>query len=114
MVTAQLQCLNIANGNGGPGSINALNTPNLSCVEVDDVAQAIGDWTDDFDPQITFSEDCDNPCSTSNASLGELHITPKTVVKIFDLMGRETTFKPNTPLIYVYDDGSTEKVFYVE
>jgi len=25
-------------------------------------------------------------------------------------MGRETQFKPNTPLIYLYDDGSTERV----
>jgi hypothetical protein len=29
-------------------------------------------------------------------------------------LGRETTFKPNTPLIYVYDDGSIEKIFRVE
>ena len=27
------------------------------------------------------------------------------------MMGRETSFKPNTPLIYVYDDGSREKYF---
>lgn len=26
-------------------------------------------------------------------------------------MGRETPYKPNTVLIYVYDDGSIEKVF---
>ena len=38
----------------------------------------------------------------------------KTLVKILDYMGRETTFKPNTSLIYVYDDGSTEKVFRIE
>ena len=30
------------------------------------------------------------------------------------MMGRETSFKPNTPLIYVYDDGSIEKVFTIE
>jgi hypothetical protein len=30
------------------------------------------------------------------------------------MMGSETTFTPNTPLIYIYDDGSTEKVFSVE
>ena len=83
-------------------------------MEVDDVAQAIGDWTHDFDPQITFSEDCDNPCSTSSASLEVLHKSPKTLVQILDLMGRETTFKPNVPLIYLYDDGSTEKVFVTE
>ena len=38
----------------------------------------------------------------------------KNLIQILDLMGRETSFKPNTPLIYVYDDGSIEKVFSVE
>jgi len=41
-------------------------------------------------------------------------ITSKNLIQILDMMGRETSFKPNTPLIYVYDDGSTEKVFIVE
>jgi alkanesulfonate monooxygenase SsuD/methylene tetrahydromethanopterin reductase-like flavin-dependent oxidoreductase (luciferase family) len=36
------------------------------------------------------------------------------VVRIIDLMGRETEFKPNTPLIYIYSDGSTERVFHSE
>jgi hypothetical protein len=40
--------------------------------------------------------------------------TTKNLIQILDMMGRETSFKPNTPLIYVYDDGSTEKVFSVE
>tara|TARA_B100001287_G_scaffold276516_1_gene287652 strand:- start:4521 stop:5183 length:663 start_codon:yes stop_codon:yes gene_type:complete len=39
--------------------------------------------------------------------------TNKILVKILDHMGRETDFKANTPLIYVYDDGSTEKVFTI-
>jgi hypothetical protein len=38
----------------------------------------------------------------------------KNLIKILDLMGHETSFKPNTPLIYVYDDGSIEKVLSVE
>jgi len=46
--------------------------------------------------------------------LNDLVLGSKTLIQILDLMGRETTFKPNTPLIYVYDDGSTEKVFSVE
>ena len=36
------------------------------------------------------------------------------IIKIIDLMGRETIEKPNTILIYVYSDGSTEKVYRVE
>mgnify|MGYP003147176787 CR=1 FL=1 len=45
--------------------------------------------------------------------INELNTT-KNLIRILDLMGRETSFKPNTPLIYVYDDGSIEKVFSVE
>ena len=37
----------------------------------------------------------------------------KVLVRILDHMGRETEFKANTPLIYVYSDGTTEKVFTI-
>ena len=50
---------------------------------------------------------------TSTNDLIEL-TTSKNLIQILDMMGCETYFKPNTPLIYVYDDGSTEKVFSVE
>jgi hypothetical protein len=53
-----------------------------------------------------------------NSTLAVNNLSPenntKAVVKIIDLMGRVTEFKPNTVLIYVYSDGSTEKVFKVE
>lgn len=38
----------------------------------------------------------------------------KSLINIFDIMGRKTEDKPNTLLIYVFSDGSTEKVFRVE
>ncbi len=41
----------------------------------------------------------------------EIEQTNKEIVKILDLMGRETEFVPNTPLIYIYSDGTTERVF---
>ncbi|MDB4090922.1 LamG domain-containing protein [Crocinitomicaceae bacterium] len=40
--------------------------------------------------------------------------TPKQLLKIVDLMGRETPYKPNTVLIYVFDDGSAKKVFKMD
>ena len=40
--------------------------------------------------------------------------TSREIVQILDLLGRETKYKPNKTLIFVYDDGSTEKVFTVE
>ena len=52
--------------------------------------------------------------SMNYTGLNELNNTPKQLLKIVDLMGRETEYKPNTVLIYVYDDGSTEKVFKME
>ena len=44
-----------------------------------------------------------------SAGLINLKPSQKKLIQILDLLGRETTFKPNTPLIYVYDDGSIKK-----
>ncbi len=57
---------------------------------------------------------CMRDYSGSGVGLIELNDEPKNLVKIVDLMGRETEFKPNTVLIYVYDDGSTERIMKVE
>ena len=48
-----------------------------------------------------------------SANVMEMIGSEKVVVKILDHMGRETEFKANTPLIYVYSDGTTEKVFTI-
>ena len=111
---SQLTCLNVANGNNTntSGWINFQNNPNLTCIQVDDAAWSTANWTD-IDPQTSFSENCDYPTDCFTASINEL-TTSKSLIQILDMMGRETSFKPNTPLIYVYDDGSTEKVFSVE
>ena len=113
-MSTALTCLNVANGNNT--NISASTTfqynSNLSCIQVDDAAWSTANWTN-IDPQVSFSEDCNNDCSTTS-NITELNTTSKNLIKILDMMGCETTFKPNTPLIYVYDDGSIEKVFRVE
>ena len=107
-----LNCINVANGNNtNIMDFSAENNPNLTCIEVDDTAWATANWTS-IDSQTSFNEDCNNDCS-STSGLNELTAS-KNLIQILDLMGRETAFKPNTPLIYVYDDGSTEKVFTIE
>lgn len=50
----------------------------------------------------------------ATSSVSELSNTPKELVKIVDVSGREVKDQPNTLLIYVYSDGSTEKVFRME
>jgi len=52
--------------------------------------------------------------NTSLVNVPEIQLEKREIIKIFDLMGRETEFKPNTVLIYVYSDGTTEKVFKTE
>ena len=88
------------------------------CIETDDINEASNTFTDDGQalPSNIFTNECiscDFVC-TSSSGLNELSNTSKNLIKIVDMMGRETSFKPNTPLIYVYDDGSTEKVFTIE
>ena len=108
----QLLCLNVKNGNNTSFiDFFANGNFNLSCIEVDDVNFSTINWTS-IAAQTSFSEDCNNDCSNTS-SLTEL-TSSKNLIQIIDLMGRKTNFKPNTPLIYVYDDGSTEKVFVTE
>lgn len=52
-----------------------------------------------------------NPCT---ANVEELVPTDKELLFITDLMGRETEFKPNTPLIFIYSDGTRERVIKLE
>lgn len=54
------------------------------------------------------------PQQCASIGLIELNENPRELVKITDLMGRETENRPNTILIYLYNDGSTEKVFQAE
>jgi len=44
----------------------------------------------------------------------ERNKTPKQLVKIVDVLGRKTPFKPNTPLLYIYNDGTVERKMIIE
>jgi len=88
------------------------STPQTSAADIfylsydsEEVSYASGNFSDGL------SIRCMRPYSSLGLAPIELN---KNLIQILDMMGRETTFKPNTPLIYVYDDGSTEKVFTIE
>ena len=38
----------------------------------------------------------------------------KKLIKIVDLLGRETPFKPNIPLLYIYNDGTVERKMIIK
>ncbi len=56
--TNQLTTLNVKNGNNSSFTVfNATNNPNLTCIEVDDVAYSTTNWTN-IDAQTAFSINC--------------------------------------------------------
>lgn len=71
--------------------------------------------------RITFSNLCETvERDTSSChlveivDLEEIGLNPAELIKVVDLLGRETPIVPNTPLIYIYSDGSIERVFKLE
>jgi len=42
------------------------------------------------------------------------HTTNKELLKITDILGKETTLKNNTLLFYIYNDGTVEKKIILE
>ena len=92
------------------GSIQASNNLNLTCISVDDFQFSLLNWTNPFwfgfDPQHYFSNNC-------SATAIEEHTTNKELLKITDLLGRETEEK-NHLIFYIYDDGTVEKKMIIE
>ena len=114
-----LNCLNLKNGNNANiQNIDATFNFSLLCIEVDDTAYSNANWSNanfNFEAQSLFSTDCNNACSSSSsAGIEQLTNTKKELVKIIDFMGRKTQFKPNTPLIFIYSDGTRERVMEIE
>jgi len=109
----QLTCLNVKNGNNTNMNCTADDNPNLTCIEVDDVAYSTANWTN-IDPQISFSEDCNNPCSSGTTGIPELPTKPKELLYITDILGRTIQPTSNTLLFYIYEDGSVEKKIQIE
>ena len=50
----------------------------------------------------------------SSTALAELATTFPKSFQIFNLYGKRTTKKYNTPLIYIYEDGSSQKKFLIK
>ena len=114
-IVNQLTCLNVANGNNiNLVVFDAENNPNLTCIQVDDAVWSSANWTGgNIDSQIYFSANCNNACSNTTG-INELNATPKQLIKIVDVLGRKTPFKPNTTLLYIYNDGTVERKMIIE
>jgi len=96
------------------GTVQFGGSPNLFCIQVDDpnYSSISANWLwSDFmvDPlQYGYSTNCGWPSAV------EEHITNKELLKVTDILGRETKPKANTPFIEIYDDGTVEKRIVIE
>ncbi len=86
------------------------------------VTTYIGDGGDSLNWEYLFSYYYIDDVCLSKDSLnceGSLGISESLkqesqIIKIVDIMGRETEIKPNSVLIYIYSDGTRKKVFRIE
>ena len=90
---------------------NALaNTDDGSC----DLPNGCGDpLYVEYDPLVT----CSDPlaCITLiTTDLVDILKNNSKLVKITDILGQETPYRRNTPLFYIYDDGTVEKRIVIE
>ena len=60
-----------------------------------------------IDSSMFFSANC-------NSSATEEHTTNKELLKVTDILGRETQGNKNEILFYIYDDGTVEKRIIIE
>ena len=101
--------LNLKNGNNHNMfyiNMSMTGNPNLTCIQVDDPNIPISNvWGDD--PQHFYSINCGYPSCNTSTSI-EDRSTNKELLKVTDLLGRETK-QTNQPLFYIYDDGTVEK-----
>ncbi len=72
----------------------------------------------DYSATLINSVGCDSitNLNLTVSTIGILDITnnKRNLVKITDLLGKETPYRRNTPLFYIYDDGTVEKRMVIE
>ena len=96
-----LASLDVRNGNNsGLWYFTAVNNPQLYCIAVNDIAYANYNWVKDSG--CVFSTNC----GTSSV---EDYQSKRKLIKVLDVFGRSITPKPNMTLLYIYNDGTTEK-----
>jgi hypothetical protein len=70
----ELSCLSVKNGNNSNFiNFNAAGSPNLNCIEVDDVAWSTVSWTG-VDGGASFSANCNSACSSTVVGINESDI----------------------------------------
>ncbi|MDA0682197.1 MAG: FG-GAP repeat protein, partial [Bacteroidetes bacterium] len=73
----------------------------------------------DYSVTLTNSAGCDsianlNLTVITTTGISDIANNKSKLVKIIDMLGQETPYRKNTPLFYIYDDGTVEKKIIIE
>ena len=108
----QLMSLDLRNGNNFDlDNLAIANNSLLECIDVDNPAWSTAFWTVAnfiIDPQHYFSNNCSGTTSIQE------HTTNKELLKVTNILGRETKERKNEPLFYIFDDGTVKKKIILE
>ena len=52
--------------------------------------------------------------TVTTTAISDIVNSKSNLVKITDMLGQETPYRRNTPLFYIYDDGTVEKRIVIE
>ena len=106
----QITYLDLRNGNNSNIiDFYASYNPNLTCINVDNVAWSTSNWlvsSYQIDSQHYFSTNC----STTNINEQTIN---KELLEVTDLLGRKTK-QTSQPLLYFFYDGTVEKRMVIE
>ena len=93
----------IGGGHTWPGS----NHPNSNGITNYDINASVMIWN-------FFNRYNINGLINSSTEIVENNLDGRRILKIVDLLGREVKEKINTPLFYIYTDGTSKKKILVE
>jgi hypothetical protein len=72
----------------------------------------------DYSVTLTNSVGCDSivnlNLTVTTTGISDITSNKSNLVKITDVLGKETPYRRNTPLFYIYDDGTVEKRIVIE
>jgi len=107
-----LTILDVRNGNNtNIIYFECVNNPNLTCINIDNATWSTTNWTvanGNIDAQHYFNTNC------LPSAIEENSTNNKELLKVTDILGREANKQQNTPLFYIYDDGTVEKKIIIE
>jgi hypothetical protein len=107
-----LECINLQNGNNcNIGDLDTNGNPSLICIAIDTYPYN-GCPQFNSPPIALLMSTCSNVSCGLPSAIAE-HSTNKELLKVTDLLGRETK-QTNQPLFYIYDDGTVEKRIVIE